>query len=644
VEAVTRAGMLTRLENIYYDLWHQLAGKRYEPTRVVIVSLDDESLQADPELPLVCWTTHFATVMEVLSRLGAKVIGLDYHFMVSIEPFLKRLGLPPGHPGLTYNRSFKEQLASGKVVMAGLMEIDEKAKRRSMVWPIKEYLAALPRPNENVGLLNFVPEGDGVIRRYVPAQADDKGQTLFTFAQLLMSRARGQDPGAEIRRLKQNPALKDWSVNTIPPSRRESYPIIGFVGPPGSPDSPDGSPTFKRIPFQRFLSPQAEKDAEIQNLKDKIVIIAHEPSASQDMHITPYAQGFWGWEAAYMSGPELHANIIETLLTGKFPRPVPGYLCFFYLVAVLLGGTLLFYRVSSWGGLAAALLICAGSGIVAYLLFRRYWLLPVANVQLGIILSYMGVLALRLTGEERERAHLRKVFGRYVADEVVEELLASGQLPDLGGKALQVTVLFSDIRNFTAMAESLAPHQVVEMLNTYFSQACESILDEGGTVDKFMGDAVMAVFGSPVPYPDHARRALRAALNLAARALEFRVWMAERFAHQDLPEFRIGIGLHTGEAIVGNIGSPKRLEFTAIGDVVNAASRLEGLTKDMDCTIVASRDTILGAGPGVVTGRRERRAVKGRKEPLEVFEIIGLDGESAPDAGKNPDHGGNYAS
>ena len=369
---------------------------------------------------------------------------------------------------------------------------------------------------------------------------------------------------------------------------------------------------FRAFPSAGFSGPEAETDPEIRNLKDKVVIIAYEPAALQDIHSTPYSLSLWKWPGSDMSGAEVHANIVETLLTGKFPRPVPGYLRrpLPGLAALLIGG-LLFYRLSSWRGLAAAVLMCLLSAVFAYILFRHYWLLPTANVQLAVMLSYMGILGLRLTGEERERARIRNIFGRYVADEVVEKLLATGMLPDLGGDSFQVTVLFSDIRNFTTISERLGPRAVVEMLNTYLAQACEPILAQGGTVDKFIGDAVMAVFGSPVLYPDHARRALSAALGLAEKAREFRTWMQQRFADQDLPDFAIGIGIHTGEAIVGNIGSPKRLEFTAIGDTVNTASRLEGLTKELGWTIVASRSTI-EAAPGVVTGRQDTRAVKGR--------------------------------
>jgi adenylate cyclase len=240
----------------------------------------------------------------------------------------------------------------------------------------------------------------------------------------------------------------------------------------------------------------------------------------------------------------------------------------------------------------------------------------------------LGTLGFRLTGEERERARLRKIFGRYVSDEVVEKLLATGRRPGLGGEALQVTVLFSDIRNFTTISERLSAHEVVEMLNNYLSLACEPILEQGGTVDKFIGDGVMALFGSPVAYADHSRRALAAAVQVVEAAHTFRHWMHRRFPDKNLPDFEIGIGLHTGEAVIGNIGSPKRVEFTAIGDTVNIASRLEGLAKEFGCTIVASGDTIAAAGSGIRAVQRRRVTVKGREKEVEVFEVVGL----APDS------------
>jgi class 3 adenylate cyclase len=163
------------------------------------------------------------------------------------------------------------------------------------------------------------------------------------------------------------------------------------------------------------------------------------------------------------------------------------------------------------------------------------------------------------------------------------------------------------------------------MLNAYFTRVCEPILAQGGTLDKYIGDAVMAEFGAPLPYPDHARRAIRAALGMAREAEAFKQWMRQRFPERGLAEFGIGVGLHTGEAVIGSIGTPKRKEFTAIGDTVNAASRLEGITKDLKCVIAASEVTVKAAGPGVRTGKRETVTVKGRAEPLVVYEILGID-------------------
>jgi adenylate cyclase len=617
VQGIAWLGWLEKPENIYGDLWHQLAGRRYTPEHVAIVALDQETLDDHPDDPLVCWTPYFARVIGVLRGAGAKVIGLDYLYYVSIEDWLKKLNLPPDYPSLKYDAAFKEQLASGQVIMAAKLGIDRQ-KKVKVTWPLPGYYASLPRRALDVGLVTFFSDPDGVIRRYTPAMTDEYGQVLLSFAKLLADRAAGRDPAGELQRLQHDPALKDWSADDPSTVNLALFPPIGYVGPPG---------TFKPLSFGRFLRPGAENDPEIRNLKGKVVIIAYEPEALQDIQPTPYSLSLWKWQGTDMSGAEVHANIIETLLTGKFPSPVPGYLRGLYLAAMLLAGGLLFYRLSSWRGLAAAGLLCLASAVLAYLLFRQYWLLPTANVQLAVILSYMGILGLRLTGEERERARIRNIFGRYVADEVVEKLLASGLLPDLGGESFQVTVLFSDIRNFTTISERLGPRAVVEMLNTYLAQACEPILAQGGTVDKFIGDAVMAVFGSPVLYPDHARRALSAALGLAEKAREFRAWMQQRCADQELPEFAIGIGIHTGEAIVGNIGSPKRLEFTTIGDTVNTASRLEGLTKELGWTIVASRSTI-EAAPGVVIGGQDTRAVKGRQERVQVYEVLGLEEEN----------------
>ncbi len=592
VESAGRAGWLRSPEAWYYDLMHQVAGRRYEPRHVVIAAIDDQTRLEHQDEPLVFWSPHFARAMAVLRQAGVKVIGLDFLFSVSAEAWLKRLKLPESGQSRTYDLPFREQLAAGKAILAAEKVTDAQGKAKILL-PLPDYWGSLPGQMDDVGLVNFFDDPDGVIRRFLTAIPTDAGESWVSFAALLAERAA---PGDRAR--------------IYPPLAR-----IGFCGPPG---------TVPRVSFRRLLSPGAASDPQIQGLKDKIIIIAYETTGVQDIHQTPYSREFMNLSARFMSGPEVHANIVETLLTGRYPRPVssPGRLI--YLIMVLGVGTTAFFTLSPRQGLAALGLLAVMAAVFACLWFRRDWLIPVAAPQLGLLISYLGVLGLRLTGEERERSRIRQIFGRYVSDEVVEKLLTSGKQPNLGGEAVTVTVLFSDIRNFTPMAESLAPQEVVELLNNYFSRACEPIMEQGGTVDKFIGDAIMAVFGSPVPQPDHARRAIAAALAMAERAADFRAWIARRFPDRDWQDFHIGIGLHTGEVVVGNVGSPNRFEFTAIGDTVNTASRLEGLTKEFGWTIVASAATLKAAGSGVVTGGRKEVRVKGRQEVMHVLEVQGL--------------------
>jgi len=353
--------------------------------------------------------------------------------------------------------------------------------------------------------------------------------------------------------------------------------------------------------------------------------VGAEHPGNQDLHRTPYAQGFLGWEGTLMSGVEIQANIAETLISGRSPRPLPAGIFPVYLFAVLLCGAILFFRLPLPWGAAAGAGIGVACGAASFLFFRQGVALPLAGVHAGLALAYLGTLWRRLTGEERRRARLQQLFGRYVSSAVVDKLMASGRQPDLGGELFCVTVLFSDIRNFTTLSERLTPHEVVEMLNACFERICEPILNHGGTVDKFIGDAVMAVFGAPAPSRDHARDACRAALEMAEGAQAFRGWMAERFPNRGLPEFHMGVGVHSGEAVVGDIGSSKRMEYTAIGDTVNTAARMESASKTMGWTIVVSDETVRLAGPDIQTGQRDTISVKGREGQVKVHELIGLE-------------------
>ncbi|MGO8993413.1 MAG: adenylate/guanylate cyclase domain-containing protein [Polyangiaceae bacterium] len=233
----------------------------------------------------------------------------------------------------------------------------------------------------------------------------------------------------------------------------------------------------------------------------------------------------------------------------------------------------------------------------------------------------LGLLALDFNAMVKgliERDRLRETFGRYVTRQVADHLLA-GKV-ELGGELIPVTVLFSDIRSFTTISERMPPRELLDFLNVYFSAMVESVMKHDGVVDKFIGDAIMAVFGAPVPRPGDALNAVKAALEMRARLAK----MNEGFRARGLPEIRAGIGLHTGEVVAGNMGHVERMEYTVIGDAVNLASRLEGMTKELACDVLLSEDLYKEVAGSVDAEPLKRVHVKGREQEVMVYRLKGL--------------------
>lgn len=601
--AMERLGWLEPLENVYYDYWHQFSGKRRDAKYSAVVAVDDATLIEYKDDPLAFWAPYWAIAMETARKAGARAIGLDFIYTVSAEAWLKKLNLPDNQVSRNYDSPLRAELASGTVVLITHVVANAKGGTDLLTPPLDQ-LVLLPRQYADTGIANLEPDSDKLVRHFY-AVFDADNPAGVAFAMQLALRGAGLDPAAP-----------SWAMGGETVSRAFEARRIGYIGPPGS------VPT---VSMSRLLKPDALADPQVRALKGRVVIIAANNAGTPDRHLTPYARGIFGWTSDQMIGGEIHANIIETLLTGRYPHSLPLALEWLYVLAWVVLAAFFYLRLHPAGGLSVGLALVVLSLLPGYLCFLRDWIAPVGAVQVALGLGFLATLGLRLTGEERERARMKQIFGGYVSDEVVELMLAEGRKINLGGEAVQVTVLFSDIRNFTTISEKLAAHEVVEMLNAYFTRVTEPIRAQQGNVNKYIGDAVMAIFGSPLAYPDHARRAIVAALDMAKEAEAFKQWMRDRFPDRGLPEFAIGIGLHSGEAVVGNIGSIKRYEFTAIGDTVNSASRLEGVTKELHCVLVASAQTLRAAGAGIVTGRRETVKVKGRGEPIEVIEIVGLE-------------------
>ena len=617
-EASYRTGWADLVEHAYSDLWHRLSGERHTPQHVVLVVMDDQTLAQYSDDPLVFWTPHIAQAVAVLRQAGATIIGLDFLYAISPEAWLRKMSLPENDISRTYDIPFRNQIGSGQLVMVG-SKLSGK-EYDDFLLPHTDYLLAIPDANltSHIGLADLNPDNDGNVRSFVTAphlreapQMADQALPRLTLGTLLAVRASGQEPMA--------PA---WQFGGRTLQRSDQALSIGYAGPPG---------TIPRISLGRLLAPDAAQDPSVRALKNKVVLIGGEFLGMNDWHATPYSSRLFGAGGKLMTGPELQANVVETLLSGKSNQPLPpaARLVYFLLAIGLAVGV--YQRRTPWQGLLMFAAISGLAAAFAYALFNQYVLAPVAHLQVGLLAGYLGAYGKRLTAEERTRARVTQIFGRYVSTEVVELLLRSKKMPDLGGESLMVTILFSDIRNFTTISEKLNAHEVVEMLNTYFETACAAVLAQGGTIDKFIGDAIMVQFGSPVRHPDHALRAVRAALAMQQAATTFQAWMAQRFAGRDLPQFQIGIGIHTGEAVIGNIGSSQRIEYTAIGDTVNTASRLEGVTKNLGCSIVISQETLAATQGCVLTGKHELMQVKGRKQAVDVFEVIGLKDEGKPE-------------
>jgi adenylate cyclase len=588
------------LENVYYDYWHVVSGVRYEPRHTAFITVDDATLVAYKDDPLAFWAPYWGQAFDVLSQAGVKVIGLDFIYTVSAEAWLRKLDLPDSNISREYDSPFRAALARGNAVLISHL-VDLPDGNSQLLMPPDDQRLLLPGGNNDTGIANLFPDPDKHVRGFYPVMIPDPQLPGLAFNMQMALRAANQTP-----------AQAEWRIaGEVIPRELKRMPI-GYTGPPG---------TIPTLSMARLLAPNALDDPQVKALRGKVAIVAANNAGTSDRHFTPYSRGS---DADQMAGGEIHANIVETILSGRYPRPLTRGEEIGYIGLVMALAAWLFLRFSVGGGAALMPLLLLAVVPPAYFAFQVDRVLPVAELQSGLVTAFLLTFVLRLTGEERERLRQRQLFGRYVADDVVKVLLAEDGQVDLAGEMKEVTVLFSDIRGFTTLSEKLTPHEVVEMLNAYFTRVAEPILAQGGSLDKYIGDAVMAVFGSTVSYPDHARRGLKAALGMKKEAEAFREWMAKRFPDRGLAEFGIGVGLYTGAALVGNIGAPKRLEFATIGDTVNAASRLESVTKEMKVIIAAAETTVKAAGEGVRVGKVETKTVKGRGEPIRIYEILDL--------------------
>ena len=319
---------------------------------------------------------------------------------------------------------------------------------------------------------------------------------------------------------------------------------------------------FESISISEVLDGKVSADY----FEGKIVLIGPMASGLQDSYITAIDH------AKEMYGVEYQANAITALLESNFKKKAIDNIQLIVLFILLLFASIIFYRVKTKFSFIPWLFLSFGWVATCKLMYEQGLILHVVYVPLGVTILYIGNVAVHAVRENMKRRRITDTFKRYVAPEIVKELIdKEGDALKLGGKSCDIAVLFVDIRGFTTMSEKLPPETVVEILNQYLTLISECILKYNGTLDKYVGDAVMAFWGAPLPQDDYVMNSAKAAMDMASGAKE----LSEKLEKQYGQKLAFGIGINLGKAVVGNIGSPRRMDYTAIGDTVNTAARLE---------------------------------------------------------------------
>ena len=564
VVLVMATGALNRIEMLSVDARFEIRGHTGTPEDVAVVGIDDETFDLlTPSFPFP--RGRHARVIDELREAGAKVIAYDIQFT---EPSPRGLEKEDA-------KLFAAVERAGERLVLATTEVSKKGGTR--VLGNDETRLAL---GAQVGNAVMPADANGVVRK-----VEDRISRLATFAVVA---ARIADPS---------------DLLPVPPEGA----WIDFHGPPGT------------VPYASFGAVHAGlTDPEM--FRDKIVVVGAVAPSLQDVASTS-ASG-----DKLMSGPEIQAEAIQTILDDLPLQEVPGWLEVLIAVAMTLVAPFAALWLRALIGFVSAVLLAGAYVVGAQLLFNAGVIAPVAVPLLGLGLGAVGSLAALLVVEALERQRVRDVFSHFVPPTVVDDVLAkAGREVTLGGSSRECTLLFSDLRGFTTFSETRKPAEVIDILNDYLSEMSDAILDHGGTLISFMGDGIMALFGAPLDQPDHRDRAVEAARAMLARLDDFNGRMAQ---HGLAKPFRMGIGVNTGPVMCGNVGSARRLEYTAIGDAVNTASRIEGMTKETRHPVHVAASTVEGLERTrdlVVIGDL---AVRGRQSTIKLYGLA----EFAPPA------------
>jgi adenylate cyclase len=592
---------------------------------VVVVAIDEETYETPPfkGSPTPIWTTEVGRVLTAVLDGGARVAGFDIVFANSIE----QSELPFGDDAVGaklrgFDRPFLRALAAGAA--AGKVVLGEALRSDGANQPSDGQRIAVHGP-QNIRPLNILSDPDNVVRR-VPLTLVGKNRPIPSMALELASRALAAEPavGAD-----GSVTLAGYRI----PDVVKGMLTLNFDG--GAADvrtysladlracvEKDDKEYFRRQFADKVVIFGTLLDAEDRKFTSKRFATGIEEAAATRCALPPAKAGA-RYNRSTIAGVYIHATAVNNLIAHdgliEFERnPIIAMAIGFALLTALAAWMLApAAAVASYLGLAAL------TALGATYAFSKAYVIPLSEPFIAGFLALLLMIAWRLVVTDRGQRLLRRSFALYLAPQVIDRMLASNKLPDLGGETRDVTVFFSDLEGFSSISEKMTPAELVAFINEYLSAMTDIIESKGGYVDKYIGDSIVAMFGAPVDDAGHARHAAEAALLCRAKLDEL---------NKTSPAFRGHVvahrmGLNSGEALVGNIGSKRRFNYSVMSDAVNVASRLEGANKFYGTTIIASETTVTQTGSTFAWRELDAVRVQGRETPVKIYELMALAGE-----------------
>jgi class 3 adenylate cyclase/CHASE2 domain-containing sensor protein len=596
--------------DIFFKL--RLAPREDKIPGVALVMIDGKSFGTtygyyDP-LP----RRYIAQLVDSIAARGASVIGLDIAFLEA-QTVLD----PAGDTLLAAS-----MLRAGNVAAVSAFDVgDSGAIKVSEPHPF--FISAL----KAVGYANLDVSSSGIyamVRSYKPFVRDQTGRLIPSFSIVIFCLSRGldvarflssQEDGTSVARIP----LDDGSLH------------INFAGPPPVwKRSPDGAWTQEkegRIPAFRSSTVTEGTMLNPDALRGRVVLVGNLSEFAVDQFLTPYYGAVSDYEP--MRGVEVHANAFLTIAQGAYIRKVSDAWAVAIFGLLALAAAFASWRLHAFQTILFIVFLLLGVWVAGFWCFAQHSLwLPVASMTLTLIAANASVTIFSALTERKERKRITGIFGQYVDERVVRQLIENPGMSKLGGAHREVTVLFTDLNDFTRMSEMLGPDKTVKLMNSYLTEMSDIIQKRGGTIDKFIGDSIMAFWGAPVPSEEAPLQAAAAALQMQKRLEEVRHRWKETWG----VEIRHRIGINSGVCTVGNIGSERKTNYTAMGDVVNLSSRIQDVNKRYGTTILMSEYTASQVAGRFLVREIESVAVDGRKAPVTVYELRDVRGKSIPTA------------